>query len=115
MDGVVVHPPPAQDAAVMLTGNQIAAARRLAGFRTQADLATAAGVSRPTVERAEGAKAAIPGMGTAAMEAIVRALEAAGVQFYLEGGSLAGGVGMRGRDSMKSSRNAVSPLADPSE
>ena len=102
-------PPPEQGAAVMLTGDQIAAARRLAGYRTQADLAAAAGVSRPTVERAEGAKGVIPGMGTAAMAAIVRAIEARGVEFYLDGGaSLAGGIGMR--LSGKSSKN---PGASP--
>ena len=87
-----------QGAPLMLTGDQIAAARRLAGIRTQADLAVAAGVSRPTVERAERARDIIPGMGTEAMTGIVRALEAAGIEFYLEhGASLAGGVGMRVR------------------
>lgn len=91
-------PSPHHVSSVMLTGDQIAAARRLAGFRTQADLAEAAGVSRPTVERAEGAKGAVPGMGTAAMSAIVRALEGAGVEFHLDrGASLVGGVGMRVR------------------
>lgn len=103
----------AQGAAVMLTGDQIAAARRLAGYRTQADLAAAAKVSRPTVERAEGAKGAIPGMGTAAMAAIVRAIEARGVEFYLDGGaSLAGGVGMR--LSSKSSSRGDAPAATSS-
>ena len=95
MERLAGLPPPEQGAAVMLTGDQIAAARRLAGYRTQADLAAAAGVSRPTVERAEGAKGVIPGMGTAAMAAIVRAIEARGVEFYLDGASLAGGIGMR--------------------
>ena len=110
MEGLAVAGMPAQGAAVMLTGDQIAAARRLAGIRTQADLAAAAGVSRPTVERAEGAKGAIPGMGTAAMAAIVRALEAAGVEFHLDGGaSLAGGVGMR--LSAKSSIKLIPPAA----
>ena len=80
----------------MLTGDQIAAARRLAGIRSQAELAVAAGVSRPTVERAEAARALIPSMNCDAMARIVRALEAAGVLFHLrEGDPLAGGVGMR--------------------
>ena len=89
----VVLPP--HGALVMLTGNQIAAARRLAGLRSQAGLAEAAGVSRPTVERAEAARGEIPGMGTDAMRRIVQALEARGVSFHLEpGGSLIGGIGM---------------------
>jgi transcriptional regulator with XRE-family HTH domain len=84
----------------MLTGDQIAAARRLAGIRSQADLAAAAGVSRPTVERAETARRLIPSMNVEAMARIVRALEAAGIEFYLESGaSLAGGVGIRRRAS----------------
>lgn len=82
----------------MLTGDQIAAARRLAGFRTQADLAKAARLGRATIERAEAAKAELPTMNVAGMAAVVSALEAAGVQFYLtEGSSLVGGIGMRGR------------------
>lgn len=78
----------AQALPVMLTGDQIAAARRLAGIRTQADLATAAGVSRPTVERAEAVRGAIPAMGTTAMGKIVRALESSGVQFVMSDGGL---------------------------
>ncbi len=82
----------------MLTGDQIAAARRLSGIGTQADLAKAAGVSRPTVERAERARGAVPAMGTDALAKIIHALEAAGMEFYLDhGGSLAGDVGMRVR------------------
>jgi len=84
----------------MLTGDQIAAARRLAGIRSQAELAIAAGVSRPTVERAEAARGLIPSMNTDALTRIIRALEAAGVEFYLDpGSSLAGGVGMRRRSA----------------
>jgi transcriptional regulator with XRE-family HTH domain len=80
----------------MLTGDQIAAARRLAGIRSQAELALAAGISRPTVERAEAARALIPSMNCDAMARIVRALEAAGVEFFLRPGeTLAGGVAMR--------------------
>ena len=85
-----------QSAAVMLTGNQIAAARRLAGVGSQEDLARLAGVSRPTVERAEGAREALPPMRMDQMVRIVRALEAAGVEFFLPPGApLAGGLGMR--------------------
>ena len=80
----------------MLTGDQIAGARRLAGIRSQAELAVAAGVSRPTVERAEAARSLIPSMNCDAMARIIRALEAAGVVFFLRAGDgLAGGVGMR--------------------
>ncbi len=82
----------------MLTGDQIAAARRLAGIRSQAELAIAAGVSRPTIERAEAARGLVPSMNAEALARIVRALEATGVEFYLDiGSSLAGGVGMRRR------------------
>jgi transcriptional regulator with XRE-family HTH domain len=82
----------------VLTGDQIAAARRLAGMRSQADLAAAAGVSRPTVERAEAARSLIPSMNADAMSRIIRALEAAGIEFHLgDGASLAGEVGMRRR------------------
>ena len=82
----------------MLTGNQIAAARRLACVGSQEDLARLAGVSRPTVERAEGAREALPPMRMDQMVRIVRALEAAGVEFFLPPGApLAGGLGMRMR------------------
>lgn len=77
----------------MLTGNQIAAARRLCGIGTQEDLANAAGVSRPTVERAEQARDRMPSMRTDQLVKIIAALEAAGVQFSLkEGASLIGGI-----------------------
>lgn len=76
----------------MLTGDQIRAARQLAGFRSQAAFASAAGVSRPTVERAEAAGEAIPAMATAALVRMVRALEEAGISFGLHGGSLIGGL-----------------------
>jgi transcriptional regulator with XRE-family HTH domain len=80
----------------MLTGDQIAAGRRLAGIRSQADLAAASGVSRPTVERAEAARALIPSMNADAMGRIIKALESAGVEFFLtNGASLVGGVSMQ--------------------
>ena len=85
-----------QSTDVMLSGNQIAAARRLAGIGSQEDLANLAGVSRPTVERAEGAKETMPLMRTDQLVRIIRALEGAGVEFVLSpGASLAGGLGMR--------------------
>ena len=80
----------------MLTGDQIRAARRLAGIPTQSDLAKLAGVGRATVERAEQSGASLPAMGVDAMAKIVGALEGAGVVFDLPAGaSLAGGLGMR--------------------
>ena len=85
-----------QSDGVVLSGNQIAAARRLAGIGSQEDLANLAGVSRPTVERAEGAREAMPLMRTDQLVRIIRALEGAGVEFFLQpGASLAGGLGMR--------------------
>lgn len=82
----------------MLTGNQIAAARRMAGFTTQSALAAAASVSRITVARAEAAKDELPAIGVDALAKIVRALEAAGVEFGLDfGSSLVGGLSMRKR------------------
>ena len=84
----------------LLNGGEIAGARRLSGIGTQQALADAAGLGRATVERAERAKDQIPGVQTAVMEKIVRALEAAGIEFTLEPGrSLNGGVGMRRRGS----------------
>lgn len=104
MDEIAEEPALTNGGAVMLTGNQIAAARALAGFNSQLALAKAADVSRPTIERAEGARNEIPGMGTDAMAKIVRALERAGVEFYLDGGSLAGGIGIRLRSQPRAQR-----------
>lgn len=72
-----------------MNGNQIQAARALLGW-SQLQLADAAMVSIPTVKRAEGAgkvKASLT-----ALDAIVSALEAAGVEFIPENG---GGAGVR--------------------
>jgi len=75
----------------MLTGDQIAAARRMAGFHTQKALAAASGVSQPTIARAEMARAKFPKMASDALADIIKALEAAGVEFTLTPGmSLAG-------------------------
>lgn len=86
----------------MLTGRQIAAARVLAGIRSQGDLARLVGVGRATIERAEQAKDRYPSTGADTLAAIVRVIESYGVEFYLaDGASLAGGVGMRRRESAK--------------
>lgn len=98
MRTIAAHPPPGHVPPAMITGNQIAAARRLAGISSQAALADAAGVSRPTVERAEAARDAVPAMRTDQFVRIVRALEEAGVEFILpQGASLVGGVSIRMR------------------
>ncbi len=73
----------------MIFSYQIRAGRALAGL-TQADVAVRTGLSVPTVKRAE-AKAGI-GVSDNVMQAIVRALEAAGVAFIVENG---GGPGVR--------------------
>jgi hypothetical protein len=86
----------------LLTGNQIASARLLAGFRTQIIFAKAAGVFQTTVERAEAAGPDYPGMRTDVFVRLISALEAAGVEFYLPAGeSLIGGLGFRRRGKGK--------------
>lgn len=73
-----------------ITGRQIAAARALAGVG-QAELATAARISVPTLRRMEAS--AGPAGGFVNNVAAVRAaLEAVGVEFIPENG---GGVGVR--------------------
>ena len=72
-----------------MTGNQLQAARALLGL-TQAQVAEAAGISIPTVKRAEGAGQI--SASTEAIAAIRVALEAAGVEFLAENG---GGAGVR--------------------
>lgn len=84
----------------MLTGDQIAAARKLAGIKTRDELAAKANVGVATVARAEAARAQVPGMNTEPLSKIIQALEAAGVEFFTrEGGSLVGDVGMRLRST----------------
>ncbi len=68
---------------------QLRAARALLGM-TQAEIAAAAGVSVPTVKRAEGS--GTPSASAAAVAALQAALEAAGVVFIAENG---GGAGVR--------------------
>jgi transcriptional regulator with XRE-family HTH domain len=69
--------------------SQIRAARALVGW-SQSEVATAAGLSIPTVKRAEADGAARVSEG--AMIAIARALTKAGVEFIAENG---GGPGVR--------------------
>jgi transcriptional regulator with XRE-family HTH domain len=78
----------------MVETNQVRAARGLIGW-SQTELATAAGLSLPTVKRFEtgtGAK-----VSADAVEKMQRALEAAGVEFIPENG---GGAGVRLRKSI---------------
>lgn len=77
----------------MITGPQIRAARALLGW-SAAELADRAGVSYPTVQRAESA-AGIPAMKTTSMLAIQRQLEAGGVLFLDPGANRDGGAGVR--------------------
>jgi transcriptional regulator with XRE-family HTH domain len=72
------------------TGRQIAAARTLLGV-AQADLATAAKISVPTLRRMEASEGPATGMANN-VEAVRRALEGAGVEFIPENG---GGAGVR--------------------
>jgi transcriptional regulator with XRE-family HTH domain len=64
-----------QAAASMISIAQIRAARGLLGW-SQAELAAEAGLSRPTIERAETKT-----VSEATIDAIRRALETAGVEF----------------------------------
>ncbi|WP_372572679.1 helix-turn-helix domain-containing protein [Ruegeria jejuensis] len=73
-----------------MTGRQLQAARDLIGW-SQAKVADSAGVSVPTVKRAEGS-----GQVTASADAITKirsALEAQGIQF-LDSGEVAAGPGV---------------------
>lgn len=73
-----------------VTGRQIAAARALVGL-AQGDLAEAARISVPTLRRMEASEGPAVGMANN-VDAIRRALEAAGVEFIPENG---GGAGVR--------------------
>jgi len=72
-----------------MTGNQLKAARSLIGW-TQGQVAQAAGLSIPTVKRAEGEGAL--SASKKAVDAIRTALDSAGVEFIAENG---GGAGVR--------------------
>lgn len=96
---------PVQPSALMLTGNQIAAARRLSGIGTQKELSRLSGVSAPTIERAERAKEEVPTIAIRQMQKLVQAFEEAGVEFFLvPGSSLNGGIGMRAKPAFKTER-----------
>lgn len=72
------------------TGRQLAAARTLAGL-TQADVAVRSNVSVPTLKRMEASEGMVTGMANN-IDAVVRALKGAGVDFIPENG---GGAGVR--------------------
>ena len=73
----------------MFSSEQLRAARALLGL-SQQEVASASGISTMTLKRAEGSGR--PAASAEAMEAIGRALEAAGVEFIPENG---GGAGVR--------------------
>jgi transcriptional regulator with XRE-family HTH domain len=77
----------------MLTGPQIRAARALIGW-SAATLAERAGISYPTVQRAESTDG-IPRMTAPNLFAIQRVLEGAGVIFLDDHEQRDGGVGVR--------------------
>jgi hypothetical protein len=81
------------DPASMITGAQIRAGRALLGW-SAATLAERAGVSYPTVQRAEAAEG-IPRMKAPNLFAIQRALEQGGVVFLEAGEQREGGPGVR--------------------
>jgi ribosome-binding protein aMBF1 (putative translation factor) len=84
----------------MLTGAQIRAGRALVGW-SAATLAERAGLSYPTVQRAESTDA-VPNMKTPNLLAIQRALEEAGVVFLEAGEQRSGGVGVRLKETQAS-------------
>lgn len=73
---------------------QIRAGRHLAGL-SQADVAAATGLSLPTIKRAESDREVSVSADT--IEAIRKAIEAAGVEFIPENG---GGAGVRLKKSV---------------
>lgn len=74
-------------------GRQLAAARTLLGL-TQADVASRSNLSIPTLKRMEASEGPVAGMQNN-VDAVVRALEAAGVIFQGEGEAVDGGPGVR--------------------
>lgn len=77
----------------MITGAHIRAARALVSWSAMT-LAEKAGISYPTVQRAESTDD-VPRMKTTNLLAIQRVLEGAGVIFLDPGESREGGVGVR--------------------
>ncbi|MEP9349167.1 helix-turn-helix domain-containing protein [Xanthobacter sp. KR7-225] len=76
-----------------LTGRQIAAARALVGL-SQADVATRANISVPTLKRMEASEGPAAGLANN-VAAVMRTLEAAGIAFLAEGQAADGGPGVR--------------------
>ncbi|MFC0339785.1 helix-turn-helix domain-containing protein [Paracoccus niistensis] len=74
-----------------MNGEQIRAARALAGMTAQ-ELADASGVSYPTVQRLDATRGPVSGRHDT-VAALIRALEARGVQF-LEEGQVSSGAGV---------------------
>ena len=83
----------------MLTGTQVRAARALLRWSAQ-ELAKNAGVGVSTVQRIEGSEG-VPPVSARNLQAIQRALEAAGVAFIDEDG---GGPGVRLRHKLEGGR-----------
>jgi transcriptional regulator with XRE-family HTH domain len=78
----------------MITAAQLTAARALTGM-DQRDLATASGLSLPTIQRMEASEGVIRGNVDSLMK-LIGALEAAGVELINEGAiSEKGGRGIR--------------------
>ena len=77
----------------MITGPQIRAARALLGW-SGADLARRAGISYPTVQRAETATG-VPGLRLYNLIVLKRTLEVGGVIFLAQGELRDGGPGVR--------------------
>jgi predicted transcriptional regulator len=77
----------------LVTGRQIAAARSLLAIG-QAELATSASISVPTLKRMEASEGPAAGMANN-VRAVIAALEAAGVEFIPANG---GGPGVRLRE-----------------
>jgi len=78
----------------MITSAQLRAARALVGM-DQRDLAAAAGLSLPTIQRMEASEGVIRGNVDSLMK-LIAALEAAGVELISEGAvSEKGGRGIR--------------------
>jgi transcriptional regulator with XRE-family HTH domain len=86
----------------MVISEQIRAARALIRWE-QKDLALASGVSLPTIKRLETRPGSLTAHGPT-LEALRRALEAAGVQFIPDNG---GGPGVRLRHSLSDARRSA--------
>lgn len=81
------------------TGRQLAAARTLLGL-TQADVSARSNLSVPTLKRMEASEGPVAGMQNN-VDAVIRALEVAGVIFQAEGETVDGGVGVRLKQNVK--------------